>query len=353
MWILFKSLQLKSTVPARIVKVAPVGFCRLIKHLEKNVPRANACEWPTLALILAAAVAWILLVGFYNSLGGWLVCPLAAVVVTLQASLQHEVLHGHPTRHPAINEALVYCSLNLFIPYRRFKSLHLRHHNNNRLTDPYDDPESFYLAWADWQRLPRVIRFILTLNNTLCGRLLMGPAVSIAGFFGSEIRMMLSGDKAVMKAWAHHLAGIAPVLLFVSVIGGMPVWLYVLGVSYPALSLLMLRTFAEHRAHEEAEARSIVVEHSPLFALLFLNNNLHVVHHAHPRTPWYRLPAIYHAAREDWRRRNGGYVFASYFDLAKRYFFKVKEPVVHPIRHKEEMALGSAEKRSLRHEAAI
>ncbi|MEM5582894.1 fatty acid desaturase [Roseibium sp. AS2] len=300
------------------------------------MPRANACEWPTLALVLATSATWILVIGFYTELGGWIVCPLAALAVTLQSSLQHEVLHGHPTRSPAMNEALVYCSFGLWIPYRRFKSLHLRHHNNDRLTDPYDDPESFYLAWADWQKLPRPIRAVLTLNNVLLGRLLLGPVVSMVGFLGAEIRMVLAGDRAVLRAWLHHLAGALPVLVFVTLVAEMPLWLYLAGVSYPAMSLLMLRTFAEHRAHERAEARSIIVEFCPLFSLLFLNNNLHVVHHAYPRTPWYRLPALYRAARDDWQQRNGGYVYATYFELARHFLFKVKEPVVHPIRHRQD-----------------
>ena len=57
------------------------------------------------------------------------------------SSLQHEALHGHPTRSAALNEALVFLPLGLLFPYRRFKMLHLRHHNNSALTDPYDDPE--------------------------------------------------------------------------------------------------------------------------------------------------------------------------------------------------------------------
>lgn len=299
------------------------------------MPRAKLCEWPTLALILATSVTWMLLIGFYSELGPFVVFPLAALTVTLQSSLQHEVLHGHPTRSPGVNEMLVYCSFGLWVPYRRFKSLHLRHHNNDRLTDPYDDPESFYLAWADWQRLPAPIRFVLTLNNSLLGRLFLGPAVSMIGFLGAELRMMLDGDRAVMRAWLHHLAGAVPVVLFVTLVGGIPLWLYLVAVSYPAMSMLMLRTFAEHRAHDHAEARSIIVEFCPVFSLLFLNNNLHVVHHANPRTPWYQLPAIYRAARADWQRRNEGYVFSSYFDLAKQYLFKVKEPVAHPIRRRD------------------
>ncbi len=279
----------------------------------------------------------MLLIGFYSGPGdwggGWVVCPLAALLVALQSSLQHEVLHGHPTRNGALNEALVYCSLSLFIPYRRFKSLHLRHHNNDRLTDPYDDPESFYLAWRDWRKLPAFLRFVLRLNNTLAGRLIIGPLVSLAGFYGSEIRMLRQGDMSVLRAWLHHAAGVTIVLVFVSAVGGMPLWLYVTCVAYPAMSLLMLRTFAEHRAHENAEARSIIVEKCPLFSFLFLNNNLHVVHHAHPRTPWYELPGLYRSARDEWRQRNQGYVFTSYLELARHYLFKVKEPVPHPYRH--------------------
>ena len=302
--------------------------------------RTSFREWPTLALILAAAAAWVLLIGNYQALGGWIVCPLAVLVVTLQSSLQHEVLHGHPTRNPAVNEALVYCSLGLFIPYRRFKSLHLRHHNNDRLTDPYDDPETFYMAWADWQKLPAFIQAVLTVNNTLLGRLLIGPLVSVIGFLGSELRMIRSGDTVVLRAWLHHIIGAAPVVLFITLVGEMPIWLYVSCISYPAMSLLMLRTYAEHRAHDSAEARSIIVEFCPLFSLLFLNNNLHVVHHAHPRAPWYDLPAMYRVNKQNWQQRNEGYVFRSYLQLAAAFLFKVKEPVAHPLRRRHSDEAG-------------
>ncbi|MBN9671763.1 fatty acid desaturase [Labrenzia aggregata] len=306
------------------------------------MPRAFLREWPTVALITVSAALWMLLIGFYQTLGGWIVCPLAAVLATLQSSLQHEVLHGHPTRNPSVNEALVYFPLAVFFPFRRVKTLHLRHHNNDRLTDPYDDPESFYLAWRDWTRLPAFLKVLLTLNNTLAGRLLIGPALSIVGFYGSEIRLLRKGAKGVRGAWLHHLAGLVPVLAYAWLVGGMPLWLYVSCVAYPATSLLMVRTFAEHRAHENAEARSIIVEYCPVFSLLFLNNNLHVVHHAHPRTPWYELPALYRSAKEDWQRRNDGYVFANYLELAKSFLFKPKEPVPHPLMRCEDDVQGKA-----------
>ena len=48
-----------------------------------------------------------------------------------------------------INEAFVFLPIGLVWPYRRFKSIHLRHHADERLTDPLDDPESYYQAL--WQ----------------------------------------------------------------------------------------------------------------------------------------------------------------------------------------------------------
>ncbi|WP_417694452.1 fatty acid desaturase [Roseibium sp.] len=295
------------------------------------MPQAKVCEWPTLALILAATFFWgigILSLVEVTALGGF---ALAAVMGTLHSSLQHEVLHGHPTRNTFLNEALIYFPLNLFVPYRRFKKLHLQHHNNDLLTDPYDDPESFYMMWRDWGRLPAVLKLVLNANNTLIGRLSIGPLVSMTGFLGAEAKLLLRGEAGVREAWGHHLLGLIPVLVFVTQICELPLWMYIVCVVYPSMSLLMLRTYAEHRAHETPAGRTIIVEFCPVFSLLFLNNNLHLVHHLHPRTAWYQLPAMYRARKAHWAELNDGYVFSSYFDLARRYLFKRKEQIPHPL----------------------
>src|SRR5262245_48553749 len=121
-------------------------------------------EWPTLGLLVACYTLWGVATVFYSSLGGLLLVILVAPLVTLHSSLQHEALHGHPTRSTTLNEALVFLPLGLAFPYRRFKMLHLRHHNDAALTDPYDDPESFYYAIADWHGLPAWFQRILDFN---------------------------------------------------------------------------------------------------------------------------------------------------------------------------------------------
>ncbi len=290
----------------------------------------RSVEWPTAGLLLGCYALWGLATAFHHVLGPLLFVVVTAPLITLHSSLQHEAAHGHPTRLAALNEALVFLPLGLFFPYRRFKSLHLRHHNDAALTDPYDDPESFYYAIADWQKLPEPLQKVLDLNNTFLGRITIGPAVMAVGFLASEIRMIAAGDRQVLWAWIRHAFGLAIVLGWVVVICGVPLWLYACA-AYAGLALLNIRTFAEHQAHATAGGRTVIVEEaSPLFGLLFLNNNLHFVHHENPRVAWYDLPALYRSNRAAFLAANESYSFRGYGEVIRRYLFRTKAPVPHP-----------------------
>jgi fatty acid desaturase len=294
---------------------------------ESRIARHDV-EWPTLLVLAGCYSGWLAATWFYATVGPWALL-LAAPLVTLHSSLQHEALHGHPTRSAALNEAFVFPPLGLLFPYRRFKTLHLRHHNDQALTDPYDDPESFYYAAADWQRLPNWLRAILGFNNTFLGRFTVGPLVMFIGFLASETRQIQLRDRQVLRAWAIHCAGVALVLFWTAAVCGIPIWLYIFA-AYLGLAILTVRTFAEHQAHETSGGRTVIVEASPLFGLLFLNNNLHYVHHENPRVPWYDLPALYRARRAEYLAANGSYSFSGYGEMLRRYLIHPKSPVPHP-----------------------
>ena len=287
-------------------------------------------EWPTVALILLCYLAW-LAVGLLVW-PDWPVLALAGlgVVLALQSSLMHEASHGHPTRSARLNEALVGLPIGLVWPYRRFKTIHLRHHADDRLTDPFDDPESYYQALWQHEELPRAMKVVLRVNNTMLGRMILNPWLGSVGFIISEARAMAAGDRVIRKAWLLHAAGLVVVLPVVAYGFGIPVWLYILGPVWLGQALISVRTFAEHQWSERPDGRTIIVERSPL-SLLFLNNNLHLVHHKMPNVSWYRLPALFREKREEWIRLNGGYVFPNYIALFGAFAFKAKEPVVHPV----------------------
>ena len=287
-------------------------------------------EWPTWAMLAGTYLVWAVATTWAAEF--WL--PLAMVLVALAAaqhsSLSHEALHGHPTRIKWLNEALVFPALSLAIPYQRFRDSHLAHHNDEILTDPYDDPESNFLDPAVWQRLPVWFRAVLRFNNTLFGRLLVGPLIGQIAFMRGDWRQIRAGNRAVLAGWLWHIPALALVIWWMATIGQMPVWALLVS-SYAGLSILKIRTFLEHRAHEAAQGRSVIIEDRGPLALIFLNNNLHVVHHSHPGVAWYDLPDRFRAGREEFLARNDGYYFRSYGEIFRRYFWKAKDPVPHPL----------------------
>jgi fatty acid desaturase len=144
-----------------------------------------------------------------------------------------------------------------------------------------------------------------------------------------DARAARNGDARVRRGWLWHVPALVPVALWLAYVAAMPVWAYLVA-AYMGLSIVKIRTFLEHQAHQRASGRTVIIEDRGPLAFLFLNNNLHVVHHMHPRVAWYRLPQLYAAHRARYIERNGGYVFRSYAQIFRQYLFRAKDPVPHP-----------------------
>jgi fatty acid desaturase len=110
----------------------------------------------------------------------------------------------------------------------------------------------------------------------------------------------------------------------------MPLWQYILLVAYPGVSLALVRSYCEHQAAEDVNHRTIIVEASPFWSLLFLNNNLHVAHHTKPALAWYKLPAYYRAEKAALLEKNNGYTMKGYGEIFRRFAFRAKEPIPYP-----------------------
>lgn len=288
-------------------------------------------EWPTIAMMGLCYGTWL-----FAGLVIWPAYPVAAlllmaVTAALHSSLQHEVLHGHPTSKAWINELLVgLLPLAPAYPFRRFKALHLRHHYDERLTDPYDDPESYYLDGKQWDELSLVWRTLLRINNTMLGRIVIGPLLMVWGFISAELKLILSGNQKVIEAWCLHIAGLGLLGTTMYLAFDLPFWLYLITSGYIGMSIISVRTYCEHQAATDIGHRTIIVENSFL-SWLFLNNNLHLVHHKAPSLAWYRLPALLRERKQEWIALNDGYVFGGYLQIFKRFALKGKEPIIHPL----------------------
>lgn len=296
-----------------------------------RVKRLRHTEWSTIGLIalcyglwVAAGLLWATPVWFL----GLLILPFVAAFHT---SLQHETIHGHPTPWPKLNEALIGLPLAVVFPYRRYRALHLQHHRDEHLTDPFEDPESYFWCADDVNRMNDFQQLVFGLNNTLVGRLTIGPLLTIIGFIRTEAARLRTGQPGVLLAWLLHIPGLFALALIIRAGFGMPLWVYLVFVVYPALSLTALRAYAEHQAAEAVGARTAVVEAHPFWSLLYLNNNLHIVHHSSPATPWYDIPKLYTQRREMYLNANENTVFMGYKDIWTRFAFVKKQPVAHPV----------------------
>jgi fatty acid desaturase len=254
-------------------------------------------EWPTVAVWCTIATGFAALLRWHDELPTVVVVAGFAVLAAWYNSFQHEVIHGHPTPWRRINVAMASLPVGLVIPYSWYRSCHLAHHRDEHLTHPTLDPESFYVSAAAWESYGRVHRAAVAVLNTFPGRLLLGPPVLTARTIVAAGSALRATPRATAIRIGRHLAGIAAILAVV-VASGLDVWVYVLGATWLGWSISLVRSFAEHR-FVDGGTQSAVVRAGPVMSLLFLNNNLHLSHHARPGVPWYQLPALHERLAAD------------------------------------------------------
>ena len=287
-------------------------------------------EWPTLGLIIGIYAGWLALTYWGRDLPLPILMIVGAILLAWHSSLQHEILHGHPTSSRLINRALATPPLSLWLPYELYRRAHLIHHRDERLTDPLDDPESWYFTSEQWNDLPALVKALFRFQNTFVGRMLIGPALAIIGFLLSEIKALIKGDFKNLGLWIRHIIAVALVMLWVTYICGLSPWLYFFGLVYPGTALLLVRSFAEHRAADDVHERTAIVENATFLGPLFLYNNLHSAHHAEPMLAWYDIPAWYRMNRDRLIAENHGHVYNGYFDVIRRYLFTAHHEPRHP-----------------------
>lgn len=290
-------------------------------------------DGPTFVLACAIYAAFLLLTGSYQLLPWYIVCPLTAIVIAAHGSLQHEATHGYPTRWNGLNSFIAGWPLWLWLPYLEYRKTHLRHHIDENLTDPTIDPESNYLTQAQWEALSPLHRAARQAMRPLLGRMLIGPAYYTTMALQGFLLALRSGNWQELRPWLWHVPAVAIVLFWATHICGIPFWVYVFGMAYPGTSLALVRSFAEHRAHPTVAGRTVICQAGPFWSLLFLYNNLHVIHHDEPALAWYKRPGRYLARRDELAARDGAYLLTGYASLFAKYGLNPKEPLFHPTVH--------------------
>jgi fatty acid desaturase len=284
-------------------------------------------DGPTILVALAIYAAWFGLIRYNSVLPWWLIVPIGAYLIAWHFSLQHEAIHSFRGIPGWLRFAIVFPPLGLWFPFSLYRRSHSIHHRDHNLTVPGEDTESYFVLRADWQRMGAVHRALLLFNQTLLGRLSIGPLLRLSILVRREGSRLGRRDFSHVSTWLVHFAAVA-VLLWICHLYGMQWWKYVLLVAYPGMSLGLLRAFTEHRAAPGPSERTASVESNTLFGLLFLYNNLHIAHHLQPTMQWFELPAYYRKHRESLLKLNDHFVFRGYAQITRRYLLR---PVFHPI----------------------
>ncbi len=283
---------------------------------------ARGIEWPTVLLAAVIYAGWLALTFFWNHLPPWLVLPLGAWLGAWHMSLQHEVIHRHPTRHQRINDAIGFAPIALWLPYFRYKDTHLRHHRNEWLTDPFEDPESAYISADTWRRMSRLHQWLYLASMTFIGRLLVAPWRFVILFWRRELAAIRGGDKAVGRVWIGHLLAVSLLLLWLVAVCRINLLAYALIFLWPSYALVQIRSLAEHWRADRWQDRTAVVERGGILGVLFLYNNLHILHHAQPQLAWYKLPAAWEANRIDLLAENQGPLYRNYAEIFRQFAWK-------------------------------
>ncbi len=286
-------------------------------------------EWRTLLVALSVYCGWTAVVLSYGSIPKWSTVALLAWFGAWHLSLQHEVVHGHPTKYVWLNDLIGSIPLTLWIPFFSFKRDHLSHHGAP-LTIPQVDSESFYVSAEKWNSAGPLKRAMYQANRTLMFRLLVWSIVSTLALIGTNLRDAVLGRNNARKAVSLHLIGVVAVIAFVNATG-MPIWLYVLGVVYGGRMLNMIRPFAEHEWLDGTELRTAMVKAGPVMSLLMLNNNLHVAHHDDPGVAWYDVPALARRTDAYGRAERSGLLYrGGYLEIARRFGVRPFSQPNHP-----------------------
>jgi fatty acid desaturase len=287
-------------------------------------------DGPTWLVALAIYSLWFGMVWYNAMLPWWVLMPLGAYLLAWHFSLQHEAIHAFRGVPAWLRLAVVFPPLGLWFPFPLYRKSHSSHHRDVHLTVPGVDTESYYVSQSDWERAGAFRRGLLIVNQTMAGRLLIGPALRLWILVVRESQRVGRRDFSHLPHWALHVVAVALLFWFISGVCGFPWWQYCLLVAYPGLSLSLLRAFTEHRAAESSQERTAAVESNVLFGLLYLYNNLHVVHHLKPTMAWYEIPGFYRANRAMLLESNGHFVYRGYGVLAWRHFLVPVFSPVHP-----------------------
>jgi fatty acid desaturase len=174
------------------------------------------------------------------------------------------------------------------------------------------------------------------------GRIAIGPLYYAARALNDLAAALRVADRVALTHWTVHAVVTAGLLWWVVGICRISVLEYALLFAWPGTGLALIRSFAEHRSAPDVAARTATIEAGWFMRLLYLNNNLHALHHAEPTGAWHQRPAAYRRQRAEVLARSRYNLVPSYTVLFRNHMLEPKEPLFHPADSRSRGVLAAA-----------
>lgn len=264
---------------------------RRIPDPQEPVPLVAA---PTAVLLLGGLGLWVAssVLFLVGGVPWWVTVPANAVAGYLLFTVSHDAAHHAASRVKWLNDLMGRLATPVFALHAAFpvwRFIHMQHH---RFTNHDDgsDPDHWTMAGPAWQRPLRW----LTIDY------------AYLAFYVRRVRD---------RRRAEQLEAAAGVAVFLAVYGGLLVTgdgvaLLVLLVVPSRLTVLYLAWAFDYLPHhglhhrpseDRLKATRNRVGLERLVTPVLLYQNYHLVHHLHPRVPFYRYLAV-------WRRNEDDYL---------------------------------------------
>jgi fatty acid desaturase len=220
----------------------------------------------------------------------------------------HEGVHGLLSHNRAWNRALsIACALPVLQNFSAYRVLHLRHHRHLGLPgDPDHYPNYTHWSWL-----------VFAMN---WGRLLLGypayiTAIPLLGFRQGDIL-----DRLWIALEVALLVLLAVVVLASPLSGSLLIhaWLIPMLIINTLVNVrgMSQHTLLEHESDPVRGTRSILTNR--ITAFFMCNENYHLEHHLYPGVPWYNLPRL-HAALKDELIALGAPFIPSYWAFVREF----------------------------------
>jgi fatty acid desaturase len=291
-----------------ILPPMPHATIALSPELLRELHRPRAAHGPRAVIFLTmyaacAVAAWQLTANWHSWVAVLACTPLyllAAASLHGISLFTHEAVHGTLSRNRTLNAVGgAVCAWPVLQNYSAYRVLHLAHHDH---TGADGDPDH-YANYTRWSWL------VFAMN---WGRLIVGypayiTAIPILGFrHASTVRQRV----AIV---GETLAVVA--LVVGAVLSPLPRALLLHGWLVPMLiinTLVNVRGMSQHTLldadHDDPIRGTRSILTNRLTAFFMCNENYHLEHHLYPGVPWYNLPRLHRAMRDDLIARGAPYI---------------------------------------------